>query len=218
MAVPRPTRSPARPAAVLAVLTLLAATVALLALSGTAHAQDLNCREDFEYQEDAQAVLDRDRSDPNNLDSNGDGVACETLPRRGSSGTTTTTTTEAAAWAISDPTTTAATSSSTSTTASTTSTVSATTTSTTSSDSDDDSGSSSDDSDSGSSSSTSGDDKDCADFTSQADAQAALTAESGDPDNLDADDDGIACEDRFGQAGQQVQVHPTGGVDTGGDA
>jgi Excalibur calcium-binding domain len=71
-------------------------------------------------------------------------------------------------------------------------------------------------SDDDSSSTTSSDDRDCADFASQADAQAALTAESGDPDNLDADDDGIACEDHFGEAGQQVQVHPTGGVDTGG--
>ncbi len=62
-----------------------------------------------------------------------------------------------------------------------------------------------------------GDDKDCADFASQADAQAALAAEPSDPDNLDADDDGIACEDRFGTPGQQVQVHPTGGVDTGGE-
>ncbi len=29
---------------------------------------DLNCEEDFTYQEDAQAVLDRDPSDPNGLD------------------------------------------------------------------------------------------------------------------------------------------------------
>ena len=80
-------------------------------------------------------------------------------------------------------------------------------------DSDDsDSNSDSDDSSSG----TSGDDRDCADFTSQADAQAALTSEPSDPDNLDADDDGIACEQHFGEEGQQVQVHPAGGVDTGG--
>ena len=67
-----------------------------------------------------------------------------------------------------------------------------------------------------SSSDTSGDDRDCADFASQADAQAALDADLSDPDHLDADVDGIACEDRFGNAGQQVQVHPRGGVDTGG--
>ena len=62
-----------------------------------------------------------------------------------------------------------------------------------------------------------GDDRDCADFASQADAQAALAAEPSDPANLDADDDGIACEQQFGAPGQQVQVYPTGGVDTGGE-
>ena len=84
----------------------------------------------------------------------------------------------------------------------------------------DDSGSSSDsDSDSAddsSSSDTSDDDRDCADFASQADAQAVLDADLTDPEGLDADLDGIACEDHFGGAGQQVQVHPSGGVDTGG--
>ena len=44
MAAIRTTRSSARPAAVLAVLTLLAIVAALLALSGTAHAQDLELR------------------------------------------------------------------------------------------------------------------------------------------------------------------------------
>jgi hypothetical protein len=55
-------------------------------LSGVAHAQpDLDCR-DFRYQEDAQAVFDRDRSDPHRLDEDpgpDDGIACEVLPRRG---------------------------------------------------------------------------------------------------------------------------------------
>lgn len=41
----------------------------------------LNCS-DFRYQEDAQAELDRDRSDPNRLDADNDGIACEDLPRR----------------------------------------------------------------------------------------------------------------------------------------
>jgi hypothetical protein len=59
-------------------------------------------------------------------------------------------------------------------------------------------------------------DRDCADFDSQAEAQAVLDDDPSDPERLDADDDGIACEDHFGEAGQQVQVHPTGGVDTGG--
>ena len=41
--------------------------------------EDLNCS-DFATQPDAQEVLDADRSDPNGLDVDGDGVACETLP------------------------------------------------------------------------------------------------------------------------------------------
>jgi hypothetical protein len=40
---------------------------------------DLDC-EDFQTQEEAQAVLLADSSDPNNLDPNGDGVACALLP------------------------------------------------------------------------------------------------------------------------------------------
>ncbi|MGH2615658.1 MAG: hypothetical protein ACRDJC_10500 [Thermomicrobiales bacterium] len=40
---------------------------------------DLDC-EDFDTQEDAQATLDEDPSDPNNLDPNGDGIACGLLP------------------------------------------------------------------------------------------------------------------------------------------
>jgi hypothetical protein len=41
----------------------------------------LDC-EDFTYQEDAQAVLAADPSDPNHLDLDHDGVACEELPHR----------------------------------------------------------------------------------------------------------------------------------------
>src|SRR5215217_4254036 len=44
-----------------------------------AQADDLDC-EDFETQEEAQAVLDEDPADPNNLDPNQDGVACALLP------------------------------------------------------------------------------------------------------------------------------------------
>lgn len=40
---------------------------------------DLDC-EDFDTQEEAQAVLDQDPSDPNNLDPNGDQIACGLLP------------------------------------------------------------------------------------------------------------------------------------------
>ncbi|MFG1644342.1 excalibur calcium-binding domain-containing protein [Amycolatopsis sp. NPDC049252] len=37
---------------------------------------------DFQYQEEAQAVLDATPGDPNNLDSDKDGIACEDLPHR----------------------------------------------------------------------------------------------------------------------------------------
>lgn len=40
---------------------------------------DLDC-EDFEYQQEAQMVLFRDRSDPNDLDGDGNGIACDILP------------------------------------------------------------------------------------------------------------------------------------------
>lgn len=66
----------------------MAALAALLLLGpvSSAFAQEtLNCS-DFTYQEDAQAALDADPSDPNGLDGNdNDGIACEDLPRRGSS-------------------------------------------------------------------------------------------------------------------------------------
>jgi hypothetical protein len=42
-------------------------------------AEDLDC-EDFNTQEEAQATLDADATDPNNLDPNGDGIACALLP------------------------------------------------------------------------------------------------------------------------------------------
>jgi hypothetical protein len=38
-------------------------------------------------------------------------------------------------------------------------------------------------------------DRDCPDFASQADAQAVLVADPSDPERLDADNDGEACED-----------------------
>lgn len=60
-------------------------------------------------------------------------------------------------------------------------------------------------------------DRDCADFATQADAQAALDADPSDPENLDADDDGIACEEHFDTEGDQIAVKPKGGVATGGD-
>lgn len=41
-----------------------------------------------------------------------------------------------------------------------------------------------------------GDIANCADFASQADAQAVLRADPSDPNDLDRDRDGIACETR----------------------
>ncbi len=43
--------------------------------------EDLDCI-DFEFQEDAQEVFNRDPSDPFNLDPNADGFACSSLPSR----------------------------------------------------------------------------------------------------------------------------------------
>jgi hypothetical protein len=62
----------------------LVAVSATLVWSGAAGAQDvLNC-DDFDFQEDAQAELDRNPADPNGLDGNdNDGLACESLPSRG---------------------------------------------------------------------------------------------------------------------------------------
>jgi hypothetical protein len=50
-----------------------------LGFTGTATAADLNCS-DFTTQAAAQAELDKDRTDPNGLDRDKDGIACETLP------------------------------------------------------------------------------------------------------------------------------------------
>jgi MYXO-CTERM domain-containing protein len=84
-------------------------------------------------------------------------------------------------------------------------------------------------------------DRDCADFASQAEAQEALDGSVGDPERLDANDDGVACESFFREAAAtsaaptttaaprtsapeaedddeeegQVKVMPRGGVDTG---
>jgi hypothetical protein len=53
-------------------------------------------------------------------------------------------------------------------------------------------------------------DQDCADFASQAAAQAHLQADPSDPDGLDADNDGVACESfEYGSEGA------TGGVGAG---
>ncbi len=68
-------------------------------------------------------------------------------------------------------------------------------------------------------------DRDCPDFPSQAAAQAAYDAVPGDPERLDGDDDGIACEDHaYAPAssttgsttgGGQVSTRPAGAVAAG---
>jgi Excalibur calcium-binding domain len=57
---------------------LLAATLSF-GVTGTASAADLDCS-DFATQAEAQAVFDATPGDPNRLDADNDGIACETLP------------------------------------------------------------------------------------------------------------------------------------------
>lgn len=66
-------------------------------------------------------------------------------------------------------------------------------------------------------------DLDCKDFATREEAQAELDRDRDDPNRLDRDNDGIACERLPGRATpppaedrQQVSVHPVGGVATGG--
>jgi hypothetical protein len=226
---------------------LFGATAPAMAAENT-----LNCG-NFQYQEDAQAVLDQDSSDPHKLDDDNDGKACESLPSRGS---TTPTTTPKPTTPKPTPTTPKPT--------------------TPPSHGDDhgnggghgdhggkddhggrddrddrdgrdghggrddrhdagwsgrDAHGDRDDRDDRDDHGTTdgGDptsvdeaavvvagDRDCADFATQAEAQAVLMADPSDPERLDADSDGIACEDSFGTEGRQVAVYPVGGVATGG--
>ncbi|MGW5715542.1 excalibur calcium-binding domain-containing protein [Amycolatopsis sp. NPDC003865] len=68
-------------AAAVAGLALLGPVSPASAQLATPLAADLDCG-DFQYQEDAQAVLDQDPSDPNHLDDDKDGIACESRPHR----------------------------------------------------------------------------------------------------------------------------------------
>jgi hypothetical protein len=52
-----------------------------VSFAGAQTTGDLDCK-NFRYQEEAQAVLDATPGDPNHLDANHDGVACESLPHR----------------------------------------------------------------------------------------------------------------------------------------
>jgi hypothetical protein len=53
------------------------------------------------------------------------------------------------------------------------------------------------------------DDRNCADFATQAAAQAILVADPTDPNRLDVDDDGYACESLFGEPTTQPATPPT---------
>jgi excalibur calcium-binding domain-containing protein len=127
-------------------------------------AVDYNCS-DFTYQEDAQAKLLP--GDPYRLDADHDGVACQNLPHRGSSGSTTrpvTSPTKPAAPATQQAGTQHSGTATRGTSPSTRTTRPAIT------------------------------DLDCRDFSSQAQAQQVLDRDHSDPNRLDADHDGVACE------------------------
>jgi len=115
-----------------------------LLLPGTSLAQDdqYDCAS-FGSQESAQAELERDPSDPSNLDGDGDGEACDTYPYNGGGG-------------------------------------------------------------------GSGDDGelDCADFATQEEAQAEYDKDTSDPNGLDADNDGIPCEELPSDGGGENPIDP----------
>nr|MBA2277293.1 excalibur calcium-binding domain-containing protein [Chloroflexia bacterium] len=60
---------------------------------------------------------------------------------------------------------------------------------------------------------------DCADFAGQREAQVTLNADHSDPENLDGDGDGIACEDFFGGIGMPLNGSDVSAAaeDTAGD-
>ena len=57
--------------------TVLAASIITATPAFAASSDDYDCS-DFQTQSQAQAVYDQDPSDPNGLDREGDGIACET--------------------------------------------------------------------------------------------------------------------------------------------
>ena len=66
-------------------LVLIALFALTFGMTTSASASGHNC-ENYQFQEDAQAVYNADPSDPNGLDGNdNDGRACESLPSRGTS-------------------------------------------------------------------------------------------------------------------------------------
>ncbi len=164
MPIPRRTRAAVSAAAL--------STALVVAMAGTAIAmEDLDCG-DFSYQEQAQSVLDADRSDPNRLDGgregSADGVACESLPQRPEAPTP-------AAQRVATPAVPRVAPETAPRTPETTPPVQPV--------------------------APRSDHRGCPDFVTQADAQAALAHGVDDPERLDADDDGLACERYFGAEG-----------------
>lgn len=179
-----------------AAATSVVAAALFVGISGTAlAAEDLDCN-DFATQEQAQAVLDADPSDPNGLDSDDDGIACESLPRAGTPQPPVPTTTAPPVPPSPAPPTTPAPPSLTTPPVPTMPPVPEPSAQA---------------------------DRDCPDFSSRAAAQAVLDADPSDPERLDADNDGMACEalsaaealSAVGDTRLQVNVHPVGGVATG---
>lgn len=58
-------------------------------------------------------------------------------------------------------------------------------------------------------------DRDCPDFSSQREAQRFFQSQAGDPDRLDRDNDGIACEDGEGGGTTQAQGGGNAAEETG---
>ena len=127
---------------------------------------DLDCI-DFATQEEAQAVLEEDLSDPNNLDPNGDGIACALLPSAADQGIDDSLEDTAAGdeeEALDDTVDTSA-----------------------------------------------GDEFDCIDFATQEEAQAVYDQDESDPNGLDPDFDGVACEELLPDGQEDTAEDTSGG-------
>lgn len=77
-------------AVILAGFSLLGPASVAFALVEAPAVGDLDCK-DFKFQEEAQAVFNANPADPHNLDGDGNGIACESLPKRGNVATRTVT-------------------------------------------------------------------------------------------------------------------------------
>lgn len=147
-----------------ALCAVILAMAFALGAFGSAGAQgNLDCA-DFGSQAEAQANLEANPGDPNGLDGNDDGVACENFDYSGSSAPVA----EAPV-------------------------------------------------DSGDTDGDGAGDLDCADFSTQEAAQAEFDADPSDPNGLDRDDDGYACEVFFGYIGNPIAGQPDVGGTAGED-